>query len=101
MSHERDELAQIIKAEYTRAVDRRRVTDCFTAPADAIYAAGYRKPRTITTAEELGALDTGSVVRDETGDVLKLTHRGWLSTDDEDASYVVLPATVLYTPEES
>ena len=30
--------------------------------ADAILAAGYSKPRTITTAEELDALPVGSVV---------------------------------------
>lgn len=32
--------------------------------ADAILAAGYRKPRTVTTAEELDALPVGSVVLD-------------------------------------
>lgn len=31
--------------------------------ADAILAAGYRKPRTITTLEELDALEVGAVVR--------------------------------------
>lgn len=30
--------------------------------ADAVLAAGYRKPRTITTTEELDALPVGSVV---------------------------------------
>ena len=35
--------------------------------ADAILAAGYRKPRTITTAEELDALPDGSIVRDAKG----------------------------------
>jgi len=56
------------------------------------------QPRTITTAEELDSLDTGTVVLDHTGDVLKLAQRGWLSTDDEDVSYVIVPAIVLYEP---
>ena len=38
-----DELAGIIRTEYTRAIDRGRVADCFDAPADAIIAAGYTK----------------------------------------------------------
>ena len=39
----RDELASIIQREYTRAVDRKRPSDAFTAPADAIVTAGYRR----------------------------------------------------------
>ena len=35
--------------------------------ADAILAAGYRKPRTVTTVEELDALPVGSVVLDDSG----------------------------------
>ena len=42
---EREELARIIRREYNRAIDRRRPTDAYDAPADAILAAGYRKPR--------------------------------------------------------
>ena len=41
--NERDELAKIIRREYLRAIDRKRPSDAFTAPADAILAAGYRK----------------------------------------------------------
>lgn len=37
--------------------------------ADALLAAGYRKPRTITTAEELDALPEGSAVLDNDHDV--------------------------------
>jgi len=88
----RDELAAIIWDK----------TDCRDentpdVAAGLILAAGYVKPRTITTTEEVDALPNGSVVLDHTGDVLKRsTHRVWLSTDEEDATYVVLPATVLH-----
>ena len=53
---EREELARIIRREYNRAIDRRRPTDAYDAPADAILAAGYRKPRTINDRHE----DNGS-----------------------------------------
>jgi len=39
--------------------------------ADAIVAAGYRKPRTITTREELDALPFEAVIRDGEGHVLE------------------------------
>ena len=92
----RDELAKVIESGYGDDL-----TDCpyDHAPtiADVVLAAGYSKPRTITTTEEVDALPNGSVVLDHTGDVLKRsTHRVWLSTDEEDATYVVLPATVLH-----
>ena len=35
--------------------------------ADALLAAGYRRPRTITTVAELDALGIGSAVRDKWG----------------------------------
>jgi len=56
------ELSAIIKREYTRAIDRKRMRDCYDAPADAILAAGYSKPRAITTAEELEAIPRDSVL---------------------------------------
>lgn len=58
----RDELAGIIKREYVRAIDRKRVGDCYDAPADAVLAAGYSKPRTITTAEEIRELPALTMV---------------------------------------
>ena len=42
MSSERDELAEIIKREYRSAISRKS-DDYYTAPADAIIAAGYTK----------------------------------------------------------
>lgn len=84
----RDELFQLMLGRTTtKAVER-------------IIAAGYSKPRTVTTAEELGALPAGVVVMDHAGYVLKRSTRTvWLSTDEEGATYVVLPATVLWEPQ--
>jgi len=75
-----------------------------TAPraADAILAAGYSKPRTITTREEVEALADGSVLIDSHGDVANLRDDFWFSyetapmTHHRMAKY--LPATVLYEP---
>jgi hypothetical protein len=80
--------------------------------ADAILAAGYAKPRTITTVEELDALPIGSVIRtsgveDECDPRVAVKAAFWhnesewftaddsewcLSSDELDD----LPATVLY-----
>jgi hypothetical protein len=104
---ERDELADLIESGY--AVSD---TDCpyDHAPeiADAILAAGYRKPRTITTTEELDQLPGESVVRDNSGMVYELdyvfndpTDRWWIETGHTERrpfSVIDLPATVLYEP---
>lgn len=75
--------------------------------ADAVLAAGYTKPRTITTPEELEALPHGSVVMDVNGDVARKLAYGWhvLVTESAfdawlygPAEGVDLPATVLYEP---
>jgi hypothetical protein len=80
-----------------------------TAPraADAILAAGYRKPRTITTVEELDALPVGSILFDVDGDVCQRFRGGWRATINErkgdpwltDTLEVDLPATVLHEPQ--
>lgn len=70
--------------------------------ADAILASGYRKPRTITTAEELDALPIGAIALDSAE---------WLFRKQIDFRYVAagsgglysaaaidFPATVLYEP---
>ena len=104
MSNERDELATVIRAEYIRAIDRKRPSDCFTAPADAIIAAGYRKPRTITTREELDELPSGSVVVLADGEPNVLHDNGWVLPNGPGGytSWAIaqsLPATVVYEPE--
>ena len=98
----RDELAQTIAdaADGFRNLSpgRTPTTQDLTA-ADAILAAGYRKPRTITAVEDLDALSVGSILRDAAG-------MAWhIYTDDESfrrylgADFTQFPATVLYEPE--
>jgi hypothetical protein len=71
--------------------------------AAAILDAGYRKPRTIATAEELDALPFESVVRDAEGHVLER----WGEPEENlwttvmvnayiPCGDIALPATVLY-----
>jgi len=75
-----------------------------TAPraADAILAAGYSKPRTITTRTELEALPDESVILDRDGDVFQRRGGDWCSyetrpaVDQQVAKW--LPAAVLYEP---
>jgi len=77
--------------------------------ADAILAAGYRKPRTITTTEELDALPNGSVVLSDVykahhGQAISfqrwedgLWHRGARSGSTHPDNF--LPVSVLHEPE--
>jgi len=80
------------------------------AAADAILAAGYRKPRTVSTVEELEALPIGSVVLDRDGMALQntqfdLSGTGWNAANGtRDIEREVLeadafPATVVYEAE--
>jgi hypothetical protein len=74
--------------------------------AESATAAGYRKPRTVTTAEELDALPVGSVLLDPIGISLhKNAFTGWCASNGgkeiplEMLAVDGLPATVLYIPE--
>lgn len=82
--------------------------------ADSILAAGYSKPRTITTVEELDALPAGSVVLEaDNGPLMGIEivpgvfHKfpqqlGWHVVAGHGARpthEIELPATVLFTPE--
>lgn len=102
MSNERDELAKVIAGTRLRAGTRR--PQSLLEQADAILAAGYRKPQQVTTTEELDALPTESVVRSR-GEIV------WEKFSDEDGLaywktpgskapaaglYISLPATVLH-----
>jgi len=108
------ELARIIRREYVGAVDRKRISDVFTAPAAAIIAAGYQKPRIITSLDELDALQEGTVIRDSNksfphvyecqGQWGEPYGTYFYHTGSDLCSYsweVVLPATVLYEAEAS
>jgi hypothetical protein len=82
----RDELFQLMLGRTTtKAVER-------------ILAAGYSKPRTITTAEELDALPVGSVVKDNDGHAHLKYPRGWVRTGQEPYSTPegILPALVVH-----
>ncbi|WXW93180.1 hypothetical protein SEA_BRAYBEAST_44 [Arthrobacter phage BrayBeast] len=50
-------------SEWEHSKNEPRLTEYVYAMADALIAAGYRKPRTITNAEELDALPIKAVIR--------------------------------------
>jgi hypothetical protein len=120
---ERDELAELLRQH--RYDKHRAVCGCSDEvqvglncdpetheqhAADAILAAGYRKPRTVSAVEELDALPVGSVVRmsgtseDARVAVKDGTWKGeseWFVADCEEwcldsTELDDLPATVLY-----
>lgn len=72
------------------------------AAADDVIGAGYTKPRTITTIEELVALRNGAAILDSDGDVAQKIAGQWCGyetgplTDRSVSAF--LPATVLYEP---
>ena len=110
----RDELARVVDDHrwvgtiYTKdrpyeCVCGERTNDHGAHRADAILAAGYRKPRTVTTKEELDALPSETIIRCE-------PHGPNLEKGDEDCGFWFeagytgrtrphFPATVLYVPE--
>jgi hypothetical protein len=100
--NEREELASIIASP--ESVDGGPIScgpnSVFASrTADAILAAGYRKPRTISTVEELDALPNGSIIRDDEGDGWQFFGlMGWFVTggDKDGSESPTLPATVLY-----
>jgi hypothetical protein len=100
----RDELAALIGGKLDSIFGTREfgpATQDYTL-ADELIAAGYRKPRTITTIEELEAMAVGSMILDSDPDaLLKDRNGGWLSIHDGDhIPYkdfsITLPATVIH-----
>lgn len=91
-----DELAELLWNE--AGSDPRHAAEA----ADAILAAGYSKPRTITTADELDGLPVGSVVKDEDGHAHLKYPRGWVRTGQEPYSTPegILPALVIHEASE-
>ena len=109
----RDELAELIattkykslRPSWAEREDRSPVKYFSRKQADAILAAGYSKPRTITTAEELKAEYEGLVVLDAEGMVWKIDGKSsqWVNIEDGDSERysdddIALPATVLHEP---
>ena len=71
--------------------------------ANALAAAGYRKPRTVSTHEDLDALPFEAVIRDAEGHVLErwgdAEHVLWSTPGCKwfvPATEIALPVTVLY-----
>lgn len=105
--NDRDELADILMSD-TLFDSSLYGRDYALGEADAILAAGYRKPRTITTVEELDALALDSVILDADDMTLQLDYilndpsiKFWSQPGSEDRhgnGYVTLPATVLWEP---
>ena len=62
MSTERDELAKVIVAAYGEDAEAECPCEQDLDVAEAILAAGYRKPRQVTTVEELKALEDPETV---------------------------------------
>jgi hypothetical protein len=94
----RDELAAVIEQAY----DLNEGMATFELLAHATIAAGYRKPRTITTAEELDALPVGSAVLDADCDVSTKHAERWhgyeMAPLDSRKFSKCGPFTVLYEP---
>jgi hypothetical protein len=76
--------------------------------ADAILAAGYSKPSTIETVEELDALPVETVVRSDMGNIYVKDYDPddpsaiwWVTAgavSEFQSNRILLPATVLYEP---
>lgn len=105
----RDELQKVIFGYFgpTLAINAYRTPEQQDRElTEAIIAAGYRKPRTITTAEELDALPFETVIRDADEAVLErwgqMEESGWVTVMVASfipSDHIALPATVLYSPE--
>ena len=103
----RDELASVIVEAYGENPDMCPCEQDMDA-ADAVLAAGYRKSRTITTAEELEKLPYGSAVQtSDESDTVVLKDRGAFFRNQSGCElpatdlwrYGTRPFTVLYSPE--
>lgn len=95
------------EVEYQRRRDERQV-DTFEfgqMVASRLAKCGYRKPRIITTIEELNALPTGTVILDAYRMPYQNSHlSGWTGCDAcnvyREGDLLELPATVLWIPNE-
>lgn len=101
MSNERDELAEVLWDLALRHLGV--ATSSSKHMADELLAAGYRKPRTITTLEELKTVYEGAILKDAEGDMWGIdgsTGRLFLVGDGNydlyDDDDLNLPATVVY-----
>lgn len=89
----RDELREVIKENLFKTT---------AGMAEAILAAGYWKPRTITTEEERASLPDMSVVRSSAGSIANVVQgRAYFFGFEHglDAKMLALPLDVLWEPE--
>jgi hypothetical protein len=100
MSDENEELALVI---FNHNGWGPGVDDKCRGAAEAVLKAGYRKPRTITTVEELNALPIGTVVRSEAKTIAaRLDSTAGVLFGMEGSfpwHHLALPATVLWEPQ--
>lgn len=92
--HERDELAGTFRIASADWVPPLSIEET-NALADAVLAAGYRRPRTITTAEELDALRKDSLLTSQFGQGLVM-HPDLVG--DREFAGNVLPCVVHWEP---
>ena len=102
MSTERDELKAIVADALSNPQHGEFALDS-TRVAARVLAAGYRRPRQVTTVEELDALPVLSVVLDKHGESYQklVTDEGatsplWMAGDIVLSSLIDLPATVIH-----
>lgn len=99
---QRDELVKALwgkKFPYGGAEDYVRLdANAAHAVADAVLAAGYREPRTITTDDAAASLPEGTVVRDSHACLHERGENGWWTSDGDEFYTLSLPATVLWEP---
>lgn len=103
---ERDELAELIRDSHLNPKAGESAWNS-QRTADRILAAGYRKPRTISTAEELAGLACGTVIQtSKESDTLLRKVKGASFRDQSGYELsattlwrdAVHPITVLYEP---
>ena len=103
MTNEREELATAIANRLDTIFGKREFGPAKQDYdlADALLDLGYRKPRTVTTEQELEALPVGSIVRTPAGDALVRYVRGFLFGGDYTniRPEADLPATVIHEGE--
>lgn len=101
----RDELAELLQVNVTDSLpvdpSRTEIQQQVETAVDVLIAAGYTKPRTIETTEELDALPDMTVIRTAAGTITNLIGKdAHLFGYEKPAArgVLALPATVLYEP---
>lgn len=103
MSNEREQLADLVLPVLEKCFDSDWNATYSEMVASIVLTAGYSKPRTISTVEELAIVKNGTVVRSDAGTIACRfdAERGVTLGDDRAFPWGVLalPVTVLWEPE--